>query len=53
MTGILKAFEGCLLGKAKHKAINKVTHLRSGISGERIFVDTTKPFTNLADEFKY
>ena len=45
MNALFKAYEDCVLGKAKKAAVSKSAIERSKIKGERLFIDISSPYT--------
>ncbi len=53
LTGTLKACEGCGFAKAKAKAVSKTTATNATKPGERLYLDTTGPFTPTLNGYRY
>jgi hypothetical protein len=53
LTGILKPCEGCGYTKAKAKAVSKTTTVKATKPGERLFLDTTGPFSPTLNGYKF
>ena len=53
LTGTLQVCDVCASSKAKARAVRKKTYTRASQPGERIFVDTTGPFTESLIENLY
>ncbi len=51
--GELKNCEGCRLAKAKQKNVSKTTNVKATKFGERLFIDTSGPFTETPGGSKY
>jgi hypothetical protein len=53
LTGVLKSCEGCGFAKAKAKAVSKTTTTKVTKPGERLFLDTTGPFSPTLSGYKF
>jgi hypothetical protein len=53
LTGALKPCEGCGCAKAKAKAVSKTTTTKATEPGERLFLDTSGPFTPALNGHKF
>lgn len=53
LTGKLTMCEGCGFAKAKAKAVSKTTSTKATKAGERLFLDTTGPFSPTLNGNKY
>ena len=53
LTGKMKDCLGCLESKARAKNVSKLTNVKSTISGERIFIDTSGPYPRSMGGNKY
>jgi hypothetical protein len=53
LTGALKPCEGCGFAKAKAKAVSKTTSTKATKLGERLFLDTSGPFSPTLNGYKY
>jgi hypothetical protein len=53
LTGHLTACEGCGYAKARAKAVSKTTKTKATKPGERLFLDTTGPFSPTLKGYKY
>ena len=53
LTGVMKPCEGCGYTKAKAKAVSKTTLVKASKPGERLFLDTTGPFSPTLNGYKY
>ena len=51
--GDLKSCEACGLAKAKQRAVNKTTHVKSKMPGERLFIDTSGPYSETLGGTRY
>jgi hypothetical protein len=53
LAGALKPCEGCGFAKAKAKAVSKTTSAKATKPGERLFLDTSGPFSPTLNGYKY
>ena len=53
LSGKMNACEGCGFAKAKAKAVSKTTTLKATKPGERLYLDTTGPFSPTLNGHKY
>ena len=53
LTGTLLPCEGCGYSKAKAKAVSKTTSVKATKPGERLYLDTTGPFSPTLNGYKF